>query len=309
MISYIVKRLLQALLVLLGVMTLVFFLLHLSGDPTQLLLPLDATAAERAAFRARMGFNDPLPLQYIRFAFDVISGNLGFSYRHGAPAVKLVLERLPATFQLTGSALIAATCLAVPIGVIAAVKRGTAVDSITMALALLGQAMPVYWLGLMLILLFSVTLQMLPSGGRGGWETLILPAATLAVFSMARIARLTRSGMLDVLSQDYIRTARAAGIPTRAVVFKFGLRNAAIPLITVIGLEFGVLLGGAVITETIFSWPGVGRLAVDSIFARDYPVVQAVVLVLASIFVLINIAVDILYTYMDPRIREGGGFR
>jgi len=309
MISYIVKRLLQALLVLLGVMTLVFFLLHLSGDPTQLLLPLDATAAERAAFRARMGFNDPLPLQYIRFAFDVISGNLGFSYRHGAPAVKLVLERLPATFQLTGSALIAATCLAVPIGVIAAVKRGTAVDSITMALALLGQAMPVYWLGLMLILLFSVTLQMLPSGGRGGWETLILPAATLAVFSMARIARLTRSGMLDVLSQDYIRTARAAGIPTRTVVFKFGLRNAAIPLITVIGLEFGVLLGGAVITETIFSWPGVGRLAVDSIFARDYPVVQAVVLVLASIFVLINIAVDILYTYMDPRIREGGGFR
>jgi peptide/nickel transport system permease protein len=286
MISYIFKRLLQALLVLLGVMTLVFFLLHLSGDPTQLLLPLDATAAERAAFRARMGFNDPLPLQYIRFALDVISGNLGFSYRHSEPAVTLV-----------------------PIGVIAAVKRGTAVDSIAMALALLGQAMPVYWLGLMLILLFSVTLQMLPSGGRGGWETLILPAATLAVFSMARIARLTRSGMLDVLSQDYIRTARAAGIPTRTVVFKFGLRNAAIPLITVIGLEFGVLLGGAVITETIFSWPGVGRLAVDSIFARDYPVVQAVVLVLASIFVLINIAVDVLYTYMDPRIREGGGFR
>ena len=309
MISYILKRLLQALLVLLGVMTLVFFLLHLSGDPTQLLLPLDATAAERAAFRARMGFNDPLLLQYIRFAFDVISGNLGFSYRHSAPAVKLVLERLPATFQLTGSALIAATCLAVPIGVIAAVKRGTAVDSISMALALLGQAMPVYWLGLMLILLFSVTLQMLPSGGRGGWETLILPAATLAVFSMARIARLTRSGMLDVLGQDYIRTARAAGIPTRTVVFKFGLRNAAIPLITVIGLEFGVLLGGAVITEIIFSWPGVGRLAVDSIFARDYPVVQAVVLVLASIFVLINIAVDVLYTYMDPRIREGGGFK
>ena len=309
MISYILKRLLQALLVLLGVMTLVFFLLHLSGDPTQLLLPLDATAAERAAFRARMGFNDPLPLQYIRFALDVISGNLGFSYRHSEPAVTLVLDRLPATFQLTGSALIAATGLAVPIGVIAAVKRGTAVDSIAMALALLGQAMPVYWLGLMLILLFSVTLQMLPSGGRGGWETLILPAATLAVFSMARIARLTRSGMLDVLGQDYIRTARAAGIPTRTVVFKFGLRNAAIPLITVIGLEFGVLLGGAVITETIFSWPGVGRLAVDSIFARDYPVVQAVVLVLASIFVLINITVDVLYTYMDPRIREGGGFK
>jgi len=302
MISYIVKRLLQALLVLLGVMTLVFFLLHLSGDPTQLLLPLDATAAERAAFRARMGFNDPLLLQYIRFAFDVISGNLGFSYRHGAPA------RLAAIVDWEMGT------VGDPKLDLGWVVQGwpdntDGPDSISMALALLGQAMPVYWLGLMLILLFSVTLQMLPSGGRGGWETLILPAATLAVFSMARIARLTRSGMLDVLGQDYIRTARAAGIPTRTVVFKFGLRNAAIPLITVIGLEFGVLLGGAVITETIFSWPGVGRLAVDSIFARDYPVVQAVVLVLASIFVLINITVDVLYTYMDPRIREGGGFK
>jgi peptide/nickel transport system permease protein len=309
MLIYIVKRLLQALLVLAGVMTLVFLLLHISGDPTQLLLPLDATTAERAAFRRQMGFDDPMILQYGRFAFNVVQGHLGYSYRHGEPALGLVFDHLPATFQLAGTALLIAICIAVPVGVIAAVKRGTVVDSLTMTLALLGQATPVYWLGLMLILLFSVSLQIFPSGGRDGWQTLILPAVTLAVFSMARVARMARSGMLDVLGQDYIRTARSLGIPEREVIFKYGLRNAAIPLITVIGLEFGVLLGGAVITETIFSWPGVGRLAVDSIFARDYPVVQAIVLVLATLFVMINIAVDILYTYMDPRIREGGGFK
>lgn len=309
MLVYILRRLAQAVLVLFGVMTLVFFLLHLSGDPTQLLLPLDATVAEREQFRIRMGFDDPLLLQYGRFVLDVLQGNLGFSYRHSESAVSMVIQHLPATFELTGTALLLATCLAIPIGVIAAVRRGTAIDSIAMTVALLGQATPVYWLGLMLILLFSVTLQVFPSGGREGWQTLVLPATTLAVFSMARIARLARSGMLDVLGQDYIRTARSIGIRERLVIFSFGLRNAAIPLITVIGLEFGVLLGGAVITETIFSWPGVGRLAVESIFARDYPVVQAIVLILAAIFVLINITVDILYTYMDPRIREGGGFK
>lgn len=303
---YLLKRLLQAVIVLFGVMTLVFILLHLSGDPTQLLLPLDATAQERDAYRQRMGFNDPLVWQYLRFAGDVVTGHLGFSYRHGEASLPLVMQHLPATVQLAGTALLIATAIALPIGMIAAVKRGTLLDSLTMTAALLGQATPVYWLGLMLILLFSVTLQWLPSGGRDGWTSIILPAVTLAVFSMARIARMARSGMLDVLSQDFIRTARSVGIPNSLVICKFGLRNAAIPLVTVIGLEFGVLLGGAVITETIFSWPGVGRLAVDSIFARDYPVVQAIVLVLALIFVAINITVDLLYTYMDPRVREGG---
>lgn len=307
MLHYLLKRLLQALVVLFGVMTLVFVLLHLSGDPTQLLLPLDATTQEREVFREQMGFNDPLLLQYMRFAGDVVTGNLGFSYRHGEPALALVLQHLPATFQLASVALLTATIIALPIGIIAAVMRGTPLDSLTMTGALLGQATPVYWLGLMLILLFSVELQWLPSGGRHGLSSLILPAVTLAVFSMARIARMARSGMLDVLSQDFIRTARSVGIPESLVICKYGLRNAAIPLVTIIGLEFGVLLGGAVITETIFSWPGVGRLAVDSIFARDYPVVQAIVLVLASFFVAINIAVDLIYTYMDPRVREGGG--
>ncbi len=309
MLIYLLRRLYQAIFVLLGVMTIVFFLLHLSGDPTQLLLPLDATAAERAAFRTQMGFNDPLALQYFHYFANVVQGNLGYSYRHGEPVLGLVLERIPATVQLTLASLLLAILVAIPLGVMAAVKRGTAVDSAAMTFALLGQATPVYWLGLLLILLFSVNLGWLPSGGRGGLQTLILPACTLALFSMARIARITRSGMLDVLSQDYIRTARAKGIAERIVVFQYALRNAAIPLITVIGLEFGVLLGGAVITETIFSWPGVGRFAIDSIFARDYPVVQAIVLVLSAIFVLINLSVDMLYTYLDPRIREGGAFK
>ena len=309
MLIYLLRRLYQAIFVLLGVMTIVFFLLHLSGDPTQLLLPLDATAAERAAFRTQMGFNDPLALQYFHYFANVVQGNLGYSYRHGEPVLGLVLERIPATVQLTLASLLLAILVAIPLGVMAAVKRGTAADSAAMTFALLGQATPVYWLGLLLILLFSVNLGWLPSGGRGGLQTLILPACTLALFSMARIARITRSGMLDVLSQDYIRTARAKGIAERIVVFQYALRNAAIPLITVIGLEFGVLLGGAVFTETIFSWPGVGRFAIDSIFARDYPVVQAIVLVLSAIFVLINLSVDMLYTYLDPRIREGGAFK
>ncbi len=305
---FILRRLYQAVFVLLGVMTIVFFLLHLSGDPTQLLLPVDATSTERAEFRQAMGFNDPLVVQYFRYLGNVVQGDLGYSYRHAEPVLGLILERIPATFQLTVVSLLLALLVAVPLGVLAAVKRGTAVDSSAMMFALLGQATPVYWLGLLLILLFSVHLGWLPSGGRGGPATLILPAFTLAVFSMARIARITRSGMLDVLSQDYIRTARAKGILERVVIFKYALRNAAIPLVTVVGLEFGVLLGGAVITETVFSWPGVGRFAIDSIFARDYPIVQGIVLMLSSIFVVINLLVDILYTYLDPRIREGGSF-
>lgn len=309
MLNYILRRLYQAIFVLLGVLTIVFFLLHLSGDPTQLLLPLDATSAEREAFRDQMGFNDPLLVQYFHFLLNVVQGDLGYSYRHAEPAIGLVLERIPATFELTVASLAIAIGVAIPLGVIAAVKRGTFIDSVAMAFSLLGQATPVYWLGLLLILLFSVKLGMLPTGGRDGFQTLILPAATLAVFSMARIARITRSGMLDVLGQDYIRTARAKGIAERIIVSNYALRNAAIPLVTVIGLEFGVLLGGAVITETIFSWPGVGRFAIDSIFARDYPVVQAIVMVLSAIFVLVNLAVDVLYTYLDPRIREGGAFK
>ena len=224
MLVYVLRRLYQAIFVLLGVVTIVFFLLHLSGDPTQLLLPLDATAAERAAFREQMGFNDPLVIQYVRYLLNVVQGDLGYSYRHGQPVLGLILERVPATFELTLASLLLAIVVAIPLGVIAAVRHGSVTDSAAMAFALLGQATPVYWLGLLLILLFSVKLGWLPSGGRGSFETLILPAFTLAVFSMARIARITRSGMLDVLGQDYIRTARAKGIVERIVVFQYALR-------------------------------------------------------------------------------------
>jgi len=215
----------------------------------------------------------------------------------------LVLERLPATFQLAGAGLLLALCLAVPAGIISAMKRNTAVDYVSTVVALLGQAMPTFWLGIMLILVFSVRLNWLPSSGRGGLQHLILPAVTLGLFTTARITRLTRSGMLEVLGQDYIRTARAKGVSEQPVVWKHALKNASIPIVTIVGIELGTLLGGSVITETIFAWPGVGRLSVQAIFNRDYPVVQAAVFILASTFVFLNFIVDLAYTWLDPRIR------
>jgi ABC-type dipeptide/oligopeptide/nickel transport system permease component len=215
----------------------------------------------------------------------------------------LVLERLPATFQLAGAGLLIALCLAIPAGIVSAVKRNTAVDYVSTVVALLGQAMPTFWLGIMLILVFSVRLSWLPSSGRGTLEHLILPAITLGLFTTARITRLTRSGMLEVLGQDYIRTARAKGVGESPVVWKHALKNASIPIVTIVGIELGTLLGGSVITETIFAWPGVGRLSVQAIFNRDYPVVQAAVFLLASTFVIVNFLVDVVYTYLDPRIR------
>jgi len=215
----------------------------------------------------------------------------------------LVLERLPATFQLAGAGLLLALCVAIPAGIISALKRNTAIDYFSTVVALLGQAMPTFWLGIMLILVFSVRLNWLPSSGRGDIQHLVLPAVTLGLFTTARITRLTRSGMLEVLGQDYIRTARAKGVGEQPVVWKHALKNASIPIVTIIGIELGTLLGGSVITETIFAWPGVGRLSVQAIFNRDYPVVQAAVFILASTFVFLNFVVDLAYTWLDPRIR------
>jgi peptide/nickel transport system permease protein len=214
-----------------------------------------------------------------------------------------VVERLPATFELAGAALLLALCLSIPAGIVSAVRRNSAVDYIATVVALFGQSLPTFWLGIMLILLFSVQLQLLPSSGRGTLEHLVLPAVTLGLFTTARITRLTRSGMLEVLGQDYIRTARAKGVSDPPVVWKHALKNAAIPIVTIVGIELGTLLGGSVITETIFAWPGVGRLSVQAIANRDYPVVQAAVFLLASTFVVVNLAVDVVYTYLDPRIR------
>ncbi|MBI4271378.1 MAG: ABC transporter permease [Candidatus Rokubacteria bacterium] len=301
--AYLARRLAQSLLVLLGVSFVVFFILHLTGDPALVLLPPDATAVDIREFREAMGFNDPFLVQYGRFLAGALRGDFGRSVRHDEPAFDLVAERMPATLELAGAALLIALALAIPAGIVSAVRRNTALDYVSTVVALLGQSMPTFWLGIMLILVFSVRLNLLPSSGRGTLEHLILPAITLGLFTTARITRLTRSGMLEVLNQDYIRTARAKGVGGPPVVWKHALKNAAIPIVTIVGIELGTLLGGSVITETIFAWPGVGRLSVQAIYNRDYPVVQAAVFLLSTTFVLVNLVVDMLYTYLDPRIR------
>jgi peptide/nickel transport system permease protein len=301
--TFLLRRLWQSLVVLLGVSFVVFLILHLTGDPALVLLSPEATAEDVRRFREAMGFNDPFIVQYWRFLTGALRGDFGQSVRHGEPAFGLVVERLPATFELAGAALLLALVLSIPAGIVSAVRRNTVIDYVSTVIALLGQSMPTFWLGIMLILLISVQLQWLPSSGRGGLEHLILPAVTLGLFTTARITRLTRSGMLEVLNQDYIRTARAKGVSNPPVVWKHALKNAAIPIVTIVGIELGTLLGGSVITETIFAWPGVGRLSVQAIYNRDYPVVQASVFLLATTFVLVNLLVDVVYTYLDPRIR------
>jgi peptide/nickel transport system permease protein len=301
--TFLVRRLLQSLVVLFGVSFVVFAILHLTGDPALVLLPPDASAEDVRRFREAMGFNDPFIVQYGRFLKGALQGDFGQSIRHGEPAFGLVLERMPATFELAGAALLLALCLAIPAGIVSAVRRNSPVDYVATVVALFGQSLPTFWLGIMLILVFSVQFHLLPSSGRGTLEHLILPAVTLGLFTTARITRLTRSGMLEVLNQDYIRTARAKGVSDPPVVWKHALKNAAIPIVTIVGIELGTLLGGSVITETIFAWPGVGRLSVQAIANRDYPVVQAAVFLLATTFVLVNLVVDVVYTYLDPRIR------
>jgi ABC-type dipeptide/oligopeptide/nickel transport system permease component len=250
-----------------------------------------------------MGFDRPLYVQYIKFLKGVLHGDFGQSLRHGEPALYLVLERLPATMILTVASLCIALALALPMGVLSAFRPNSAVDHTGMIVVLIGQSMPIYWSGLMLILLLTVKFNILPAYGRSGILSLVMPAVSLGFFSMARIARVTRSSMMNVLGKDFIRTAKAKGLADFRVIIRHAFKNAAIPIITLVGMELGTLLGGAVITETIFAWPGVGRLAIQAIFNRDFPVVQAAVFTLAVTFILINLIVDILYTYLDPRVR------
>ena len=301
--QYILKRLLLSIVVLIGITLIVFFILRLTGDPTHLLLPLEASKEDIALFRHQMGFDRPLYVQYLKFLGGVLQGDLGNSLRHGQPAISLVYERLPATMELAVAALAIALIVAIPVGILSAVRPNTLTDHFGMLVALLGQSMPIYWSGLMLILLFTVKLNLLPAFGRSGLASLIMPAVSLGFFSMARIARVTRSSMISVLGKDYIRTAKSKGLTDSRVIIRHAFKNAAIPIITLVGMELGTLLGGAVITETIFAWPGVGQLAIQAIYNRDFPVVQAAVMNLAVIFVLINLIVDILYTYLDPRVR------
>lgn len=311
MLGYAGRKLAHTALVALGVVTLVFAALRLSGDPAATMLPGDASIDELAALRRALGLDQAIHVQYVRFLAGALQGDFGTSFRHQQAALPLVLERLPATLELTFAALFFAVVVALPLGILAALHRGRALDMAAMAFAVVGQATPYFWMGIMLILIVSVELGWLPTSGRGGLEHLILPAITLGTHFAASLARLTRTSLLEVLTQNYVTTARAKGLSERAVILGHALKNASVPVMTLIGLQFGTLLGGAVVTETIFAWPGVGRLAVQSIFVRDYPVVQAGVFVLALSFVAINLGVDLLYGYLDPRIRTvdetGGG--
>ncbi len=302
MLQYLFKRLWHTVYVIIGISVISFFFIHLSGDPVMLMLPADASNQEIEDLRQQLGFNDPIYVQYLRFAWQALRGEFGQSLYYKIPAMQLILERLPASLELAVAAMLIALVVAVPIGIISAVRRGSLLDMGSMFGALFGLSMPHFWLGIMLIMIFSVKLGWLPTSGRGTLAHLIMPSVALGLSLMAMFARLTRSVMLEVLSLDYIRTARSKGLKERIVVAKHAFKNALIPLVTVAGMQFGFLLGGTVIIETVFAWPGVGRLVVQAIFNRDYPLVQAVVLVLAVIFVAVNFIVDMLYMYLDPQI-------
>jgi peptide/nickel transport system permease protein len=302
MLQYLFKRLWHTVYVIIGISVISFFFIHLSGDPVMLMLPGDASHQEIEDLREQLGFNDPIYVQYLRFAWQALRGEFGQSLYYKVPAMQLILERLPASLELAAAAMLIALGVAVPVGIISAVRRGSLLDMGSMFGALFGLSMPHFWLGIMLIMIFSVRLGWLPTSGRGTLAHLIMPSVALGLSLMAMFARLTRSVMLEVLSLDYIRTARSKGLKERIVISKHAFKNALIPLVTVAGMQFGFLLGGTVIIETVFAWPGVGRLVVQAIFNRDYPLVQAVVLVLAVIFVAVNFIVDMLYMYLDPQI-------
>lgn len=296
-------RLVQGFMTAFLVFTAVFFIMRLSGDPTLLFLPPDATQEDIERFRHDMGWDRPLVIQYFDYLGDVVRGNFGDSLAYGGSALEVVWERLPATLELTVVAFVLTVLIAIPAGLIAAVKPNTIFSQVVMFLALVGQAMPGFWLGVMMILLFSVALGLLPTGGRGGVLNLVMPAIVLGSWGAAKITRLTRAGMYEVLRDDYIRTARSKGLTEPAVIVRHALQNALLPILSALGLTVGAMLGGAIITETVFAWPGVGRLIVQSVLKRDFPVVQVSTILLSVIFLLSNLTVDILYTVVDPRIR------
>ncbi len=323
MAKYLIRRILQSVFVIIGVTLLSFITLHIAGDPTYLFVSERASEEEFARTRARLGFDRPLPEQYLSFLIGLSRGDFGNSLKSRTPAFDLVVDRLPATLELTLFAMLVATLFAVPIGIVSAMNRGTAVDGGAMLLAMLGQSIPSFWLGLMGILFVGLTLRWLPISGHvpllkpllagefelfftnlpSGIRHLVMPSLTVGVFSLSRNARLVRSAMLEVLSLDYIKTARAKGLRERKVIVGHAFRNALIPVVTILGLEFGFLLSGVVVTETVFSWPGVGRQVFNAINQRDIPVVQSAVVLFSFMFVLLNLIVDLLYAVLDPRVR------
>lgn len=303
MLQFAVRRLIQTIPVVIGVTILVFSLMHLiPGDPAQIIAGEAAPAAQVEAIRERLGLNDPVPVQYFRYMGNLLQGDLGQSVRSSRSVVDEIQPRIWITIRLAVYSMILSIFLGLIAGVVSAVRRYSLSDSLLMVAALFGFSMPAFWLGLMLIKLFAIDLALLPPSGWGTWQQAILPVITLGTAGAAIIARMTRSSMLDVINQDYIRTARAKGVKERVVIYKHGLKNALIPVVTVIGIEMGMLLSGTVLTETVFAINGMGRLAIDAIRSRDFPVVQGIVLVFALIFVFVNFVVDLSYRYLNKRI-------
>ena len=307
MAAYVVRRLFFSLFVLWGAVTIIFVVLRLvPGDPAYIMLGPDADQAQVAALRAQLGLDQSLIQQYATYLANVVHLDFGESFRLNADSMGLVLQRVPATIQLATTALLLSLLIGLPLGVIAALRAHSWVDRAISVFSLMGQSTPSFWLGIVLILVFARGLKMLPSAGSGTWAHLVLPTITLALPFLAVLVRLTRSGLLEVVHEGYVQTARAKGLGEGIVILVHALRNALIPIVTVVGLQFGALLGGTVIVETVFAWPGVGRLLIDSIGRRDYGVVQASILLVATIFVVINLLVDLLYGFLDPRVRLAG---
>ncbi len=304
MTPYLVRRLALSVFVLWGAVTVVFVAVRLApGDPAQMMLGTSATAQDVAALQVRLGLDQPMPVQYGRYLLRVARLDLGESLRLNEPAIVAIAERVPQTARLTVLAMVIAVLLSFPMGILAAAGGGKPIDRAISLISLLGQSVPSFWLGIMLILVFARELRLLPSGGADTWQHLVLPATTLALPLVGILTRLIRSGLLDVLREDYIRTARAKGLAARVVMRRHALMNMLIPVVTVMGLQLGQLLGGAIIVESVFAWPGVGRLLLEAISNRDYPLIQAAILVITGGFLLINLLVDLSYSYLDPRIR------
>ncbi len=290
-----------------GAITLVFFFLHMiPGDPVEVMLGETAQQADKEGLREELGLNLPLHIQYARFITGVVQGDLGESYFYRRPVTRVIAERIPATVELALAAFLVAGLVAIPLGIVAALREGTAVDNVSVLFSLLGVSMPNFWLGPLLIILFSIKLDWFPVSGREGVGSLVLPAVTLGTALAAILSRMTRSSLLERLRDDYLTTARAKGLPEWKVIMKHALRNALIPIITVMGLQFGTLLSGAIITENVFSWPGIGTLLINAIEARDYPLVQGCVLFISLSYVMVNLLTDLLYGWVDPRVRSGG---
>jgi peptide/nickel transport system permease protein len=300
----ILRRLLRAVAALIVVTAVVFTLLHVSGDPSYILLAPEATAEQRAAFRAEYGLDRPVWAQYGRYLGRLVQGDFGQSLSFQMPAAAVALARLPATLELTLAAMLLAIVISIPAAVLAAMRRGTLYDRLMMALTLLGQTVPTFWLGMVMILVLAVRWHLFPASGRGSALHLVMPATALALWLTALLARVTRSEMIEALEQDYVRTARAKGLAENGIAARHALKNALLPIITVIGLQFGGLLGGAVMTETVFAWPGVGTMILDAILKKDFPVVLAGVVIVAIGFIVVNLVLDLLYTVLDPRLRR-----